>query len=551
MDIALVGLPSAGKSSIINSLIGKRMAQSGVSRTTTEVKLYDNLISDDDIKYKIYDLPGIADIEDKDNNFDTLIFDTIRKCNMVIWVSDIIKSFITNHEMKEFEKISNYIKQLGLEEGITIQLIILLSKVDKNLITKEEDYESCIENNDEESDNDELKCDEETTIIDIYKNIQDKFNDIDIICFNAYGRSYYNKKSSSTLKTFVKQFNPNNINTDFNLKKYYDNIPIIHDNTKINYFIEKQFKNLLYKESICDTNNIDMPDNLILWCNQSNCRAIDCNKKNCTDCNIDKYYFACKHTHWILNDREERNGNLPNTTMINGISATHCPSGCRFNFSWFGSKILCKHGYNFKKCKYMQNNIVYLEKITKIFNSLYCENNKLKLIKFILYDINSIHTDLMRIKVEEYNNDSWNMICRFIKIDIKKYYNYLDNYNDLTLNQIYRLIQISNDLDIYDKLYLYSHPNCKTINLSDTKFICKNIYNTYYFISGNVFILKTINENRYINFKYSKEIYKTSILKQIKEIRKKVFGDAEDDIDINMIPIAYDKYGLFWNPNQQ
>ena len=86
MDIALVGLPSAGKSSIINSLIGKRMAQSGVSRTTTEVKLYDNLISDDDIKYKIYDLPGIADIEDKDNNFDTLIFDTIRKCNMVIWV---------------------------------------------------------------------------------------------------------------------------------------------------------------------------------------------------------------------------------------------------------------------------------------------------------------------------------------------------------------------------------------------------------------------------------------------------------------------------------
>lgn len=163
MDIALVGLPSAGKSSVINSLLGKRMAQSGVSRTTTEVKLYDNLISDDDIKYKIYDLPGIADIEDKDNKFDTLIFDTICKCNMVIWVSDIIKSFITNHEMKEFEKIQNYIKQLGLKEGISIQLIILLSKVDKNLIIKEENYEnyeSCIENNDEESDNDELKCDE-------------------------------------------------------------------------------------------------------------------------------------------------------------------------------------------------------------------------------------------------------------------------------------------------------------------------------------------------------------------------------------------------------
>ena len=142
------------------------------------------------------------------------------------------------------------------------------------------------------------------------------------------------------------------------------------------------------------------------------------------------------------------------------------------------------------------------------------------------------------------------MISRFIKIDIKKYYNYLDNYNDLTLNQIYRLIQISNDLDIYDKLYLYSHPNCETINLGDTQFICKNIYNIEYFLSGKVFELQSIEDNSE-NIKYSKEIYKTSILKRIKEIRKKVFGDAEDDIDINMIPIAYDKYGLFWNPTQQ
>ena len=68
MDIALVGLPSSGKSSIINSLVGKRVVQSGVSRTTITAKLFDdNLVSDDNIKYKIYDLPGIADIDDIDN----------------------------------------------------------------------------------------------------------------------------------------------------------------------------------------------------------------------------------------------------------------------------------------------------------------------------------------------------------------------------------------------------------------------------------------------------------------------------------------------------
>ncbi len=244
MDIALVGLPSAGKSSIINSLVGKRIAQSGVSRTTIDAKLYDNLNSDDNINYKIYDLPGIADIEDNENKFDTLIFDTIKKCNMVIWVSDIIKSFITNHEMKEFIKIQNHIKNLGLKEGIPIQLIILLSKVDKNLEFKNEydNYESCVENNDENyDDNDEIKYDEETTIIDIYKNVKEKFKDVDIICFNAHGRSYYHKKSSTTLKNFVKQYNPNNININFNLKKYYDNIPIIHDNTKNKLFSRNTF----------------------------------------------------------------------------------------------------------------------------------------------------------------------------------------------------------------------------------------------------------------------------------------------------------------------
>ena len=284
MDIALVGLPSAGKSSIINSLVGKRIAQSGVSRTTIDVKLYDNLNCDDNINYKIYDLPGIADVEDNENKFDTLIFDTIKKCNMVIWVSDIIKSFITNHEMKEFIKIQNHIKNVGLKEGIPIQLIILLSKVDKNLEFNNnyDNYESCIENIDE-SDDDEIKYDEETTIIDIYKNVKEKFKDVDIICFNAHGRSYYHKKSSTTLKNFVKQYNPNNININFNLKKYYDNIPSLHDLTKINYFVETHFKTFLNNtqniSNSCDTDNINIPDNLILWCKQSNCLASNCKKK--------------------------------------------------------------------------------------------------------------------------------------------------------------------------------------------------------------------------------------------------------------------------------
>ena len=34
--IALAGLPSSGKSTIINSLVSKRLLQSGLARTTTQ-----------------------------------------------------------------------------------------------------------------------------------------------------------------------------------------------------------------------------------------------------------------------------------------------------------------------------------------------------------------------------------------------------------------------------------------------------------------------------------------------------------------------------------
>lgn len=54
MNICLVGLPSAGKSSIINSLVGKRVLNTGITRTTIEQTLYKDLVSDDHMVYNIY-----------------------------------------------------------------------------------------------------------------------------------------------------------------------------------------------------------------------------------------------------------------------------------------------------------------------------------------------------------------------------------------------------------------------------------------------------------------------------------------------------------------
>jgi len=220
-------------------------------------------------------------------------------------------------------------------------------------------------------------------------------------------------------------------------------------------------------------------------------------------------------------------------------------------------------------------------KFVEIFNSIYTDNNKLKLIRFILYDDYRCHTprencsyeDLLGLTKEYYNERVWDIVCRYIKINIKTHYDYICNnylkYIDniivaASYNQLYRIIQISNDLDIYEKLYIFfvTYPTpdfCLKVYLNDGMiFVFENIYDIEYLLSGKVFDLKFDSkfdtDDGGFNFTagdsmYCTEIYKTSILKQIKEIRKKVFGNKEDDIDIYMIPIAYEKYGLIWNPN--
>jgi GTPase Era involved in 16S rRNA processing len=111
--IAFIGLPSAGKSTLINSITGKRFLKSGVCRTTLkpahvigkqnifnlpeEDYNMENLESDDNIEYTVIDLPGLADSENKSNetNFDKLTLEWIKKADVIFWVSDINICFIT------------------------------------------------------------------------------------------------------------------------------------------------------------------------------------------------------------------------------------------------------------------------------------------------------------------------------------------------------------------------------------------------------------------------------------------------------------------------
>lgn len=224
--IAFIGLPSSGKSSIINSLILKRILQSGVCRTTIEVnKSIPEIVDDNKNKFIVIDLPGICDSEEVNNSdFTKLTYDYIIEANLIIWTSDVNKAFLTTHECNEFNKLKLFIKTETEKTGKLYYLIILLSKCDFDT-SNNNNF-----NNEEvlsDEDNDELNNDEDTNIIDLINKVKDKFPNEDIILYNAYGRSFHHKKTSKKLQSFVKQqlqgCEPTKHNITFDISKYCKN----------------------------------------------------------------------------------------------------------------------------------------------------------------------------------------------------------------------------------------------------------------------------------------------------------------------------------------
>ena len=169
--VGFAGLPSAGKSTMVNAIAGKRVLESGVCRTTTEpclvvsrnpvlgatgpnwhtgptgpnwpkgptvptgpsaVKWVETkLVSDDGVEFCALDLPGICDAEDASGSFDAVTLEWATKCDVVVWVTDARTALMTKHEVAELTRLMTSIQEKADEDGTLYQFTIVLAKYDE------------------------------------------------------------------------------------------------------------------------------------------------------------------------------------------------------------------------------------------------------------------------------------------------------------------------------------------------------------------------------------------------------------------------------------
>jgi len=137
VNIGICGSISAGKSTLINALMGDTISDSGMSRTTSEViKLNYSSSKVKEIEYhkdltiNIYDTPGNSDYE-----LGTMTrvksFLTLTKCHIIINVIDFLEAAKpTSTSLANVLTMLNKVNKKAKEDGIYQQIIHVVNKGD-------------------------------------------------------------------------------------------------------------------------------------------------------------------------------------------------------------------------------------------------------------------------------------------------------------------------------------------------------------------------------------------------------------------------------------
>ena len=212
LTVCFVGLPQAGKSSMLNALAGKHLLRTGVCRTTTEPALIarepafglawheSELVSDDGVEFRAIDLPGITDAENEGGTFDAMALEWAKRCDVVCWVSDVRTAFLTTHEKSEWHSLKAALQRKADFDGSLYQTCVVLTKCDVEAFGAPNDKKET-----RRGVGGELECDdEETTIEDCVARVSRVLGDERVVRFNAFGRIVH-RGASATLLSLVRK----------------------------------------------------------------------------------------------------------------------------------------------------------------------------------------------------------------------------------------------------------------------------------------------------------------------------------------------------------
>jgi hypothetical protein len=240
LTIAFTGLPSAGKSTAINAIAGRRVLQSGVARTSLQAHFVGrtnhlgapsftqaDVRSDDDVECNLLDLPGVADGQNASEalNFDALTLEWVVKADIVLWLSDSRTAFITSHELAEFNKVRAALANDRRTRGALRQLAVLLTKCEHVPSSAGSGVVGRTDGNGE------IVGAEDTTLDHSLDRVKKLVGDDPVFQFNAFARVATAKKGqiSDALSTFIRGlggFGPNNTrHSHFNLRWAADGLP--------------------------------------------------------------------------------------------------------------------------------------------------------------------------------------------------------------------------------------------------------------------------------------------------------------------------------------
>lgn len=249
VSIVVVGYPSSGKSSLINSVIKRSVCPTGVKRTTEKPTVYtvetvngllpnskiDAIVSSDDVVInEIIDVPGMSDSGDTAKTFDTITFDILSKADIVIWCTDSRTAFLTTSELAAFNAVRARIDRNASTIGHACVLQIYMTKfdikVDLNTVFDEVVPKA-------QSTSGEIES-EDSDVLALVREVYTKTG-IKPVPFNAFGLSV-SQGSEALQRLVLKSCSPTKHNIQFNIKPAIDQLPAEHERAKFRSFIEGQ-----------------------------------------------------------------------------------------------------------------------------------------------------------------------------------------------------------------------------------------------------------------------------------------------------------------------